>query len=55
VVNLSYGGAADCNAEYQGAIDELWARGTVVAAAGNAHGAHRRDRPTAVMWWAWPR
>ncbi|MFO1339885.1 MAG: S8 family serine peptidase [Burkholderiaceae bacterium] len=43
IVNLSYGGQADCNAEYQDAIDELWARGVlVVAAAGNAHGAPTR-------------
>lgn len=43
VVNLSYGGAAACNAEYQDAIDQLWARGVlVVAAAGNAHGAPSR-------------
>lgn len=43
IVNLSYGGQADCNAEYQDAIDELWGRGVlVVAAAGNAHGAPTR-------------
>lgn len=34
IVNLSYGGVADCNAEYQAAIDELWARGVIVVAAG---------------------
>jgi serine protease len=40
VVNLSYGGEAACNAEYQDAIDELWARGiVVVAAGGNTHAA----------------
>lgn len=43
IVNLSYGGAAACNAEYQDTIDQLWARGVlVVAAAGNAHGAPSR-------------
>lgn len=43
VINLSYGGASACNAEYQDAIDELWAHGVVVvAAAGNAHGAPTR-------------
>jgi serine protease len=43
IVNLSYGGAAACNTEYQDAIDELWARGVVVvAAAGNGHGAPSR-------------
>lgn len=43
VINLSYGGAAACNAEYQDTIDLLWAHGVlVVAAAGNAHGAPSR-------------
>jgi serine protease len=43
IVNLSYGGEADCNAEYQDAIDELWARGiVVVAAGGNTHAAPTR-------------
>ena len=43
VINLSYGGASACNAEYQDAIDELWTHGVVVvAAAGNAHGAPTR-------------
>jgi serine protease len=43
IINLSYGGPSACNAEYQDAIDELWARGVVVvAAAGNAHGAPTR-------------
>jgi serine protease len=36
IVNISFGGAAACNAEYQSAVDELWALGVVVvAAAGN--------------------
>lgn len=39
VVNISFGGAASCNAAYQSAIDELWAKGIlVVAAGGNDHG-----------------
>ncbi|HSI58667.1 MAG TPA: S8 family serine peptidase [Ideonella sp.] len=43
VINISFGGAAACNAEYQSTIDELWARGVVVvAAAGNEHGAPTR-------------
>jgi serine protease len=43
IVNLSYGGESACNAEYQAAIDELWARGVVVVAAGgNTHGAPTR-------------
>jgi len=43
IVNLSYGGVADCNAEYQDTIDELWARGViVVAAGGNTHAAPTR-------------
>ena len=43
IVNLSYGGEAECNAEYQDAIDELWARGiVVVAAGGNTHAAPTR-------------
>ncbi|HJV72222.1 S8 family serine peptidase [Ideonella sp.] len=43
IINLSYGGVADCNAEYQDAIDELWARGViVVAAGGNTHAAPTR-------------
>ena len=43
VVNISFGGAASCNAAYQSAIDELWARGVlVVAAGGNDHAAPSR-------------
>jgi serine protease len=43
IVNLSYGGEADCNAEYQDAIDELWSLGiVVVAAGGNTHAAPTR-------------
>jgi serine protease len=43
IINISYGGTAACNAEYQDTIDELWARGVVVvAAAGNGHGAPSR-------------
>jgi len=43
IVNLSYGGEADCNPEYQDAIDELWTRGIVlVAAGGNTHAAPTR-------------
>lgn len=43
VVNISFGGTAACNAEYQAAVDELWARGVVVvAAAGNGHAAPAR-------------
>lgn len=39
VVNISFGGAAACNAAYQSAVDELWAKGIlVVAAGGNDHG-----------------
>lgn len=43
IVNISFGGAAACNAAYQDAIDELHALGVVVvAAAGNGHGAPTR-------------
>lgn len=43
IVNLSFGGGAECNAEYQDTIDELWALGiVVVAAAGNTHAAPTR-------------
>lgn len=43
VINISFGGAAACNAAYQSTIDELWAMGVVVvAAAGNDAGAVRR-------------
>ena len=40
VINISFGSSAACNAAYQSAIDELYARGVVVvAAAGNEHTA----------------
>lgn len=43
VVNISFGGAAGCNAAYQSAINELWAKGVlVVAAGGNDHAAPSR-------------
>ena len=43
IINISFGGAAACHAEYQAAVDELWARGVVVvAAAGNDHAAPAR-------------
>lgn len=43
VVNISFGGSAACNDEYQSAIDELWARGVVVVAAGgNEHASPTR-------------
>lgn len=43
VVNISFGGSAACNDEYQSAVDELWARGVVVVAAGgNEHAAPTR-------------
>lgn len=43
VVNISFGGAQACGAEYQAAVDELWALGVVVvAAAGNDHAAPSR-------------
>lgn len=43
VVNLSFGGVADCSAAYQDAIDELHALGVVVVAAGgNGHGVPTR-------------
>jgi serine protease len=39
VINISFGGSAACNREYQQAIDDVWnAKGAiVVAAAGNEH------------------
>jgi serine protease len=39
IINISFGGDAACNAEYQAAIDEVWNRkgAIVVAAAGNEH------------------
>jgi serine protease len=39
IINISFGGDAACNAEYQAAIDEVWnSKGAiVVAAAGNEH------------------
>lgn len=43
IINISFGGAAACHAEYQAAVDELWALGVVVvAAAGNDHAAPAR-------------
>ena len=43
VINLSFGGNKPCSRAYQGAIDELRARGVlVVAAAGNTQGAVTR-------------
>jgi len=43
VVNISFGGASACNAAYQSAIDELWALGVlVVAAGGNDHASPSR-------------
>jgi serine protease len=39
IINISFGGSAACNAEYQAAIDEVWNKkgAIVVAAAGNEH------------------
>lgn len=43
LINISFGAAAECNAAYQSAIDELWTRGVlVVAAGGNDHAAPSR-------------
>lgn len=43
IINISFGGTAACHAEYQAAVDELWALGVVVvAAAGNDHAAPSR-------------